>query len=212
MTWSDITHFGDISITAVIACAIAAWLFVDDEKRLALWWSVLFSVGLGVVIATKMAFIGWGIGIRAIDFTGFSGHAMRSAAVMPVLLYLIMQRASLLYRTAAVLLGLAFATLVAVSRVALHAHSISEVVTGWMLGAAVGLLFIWSAHATLRAHVFKPLRIGLCLLALLPAPYVHPAPTQQWLTKFILYFSGHDQPFPRKEWHSEPEHRQPPTL
>ena len=85
ISWSGITHFGDVAITSLIALAIAAWLLAEDEKRLALWWSVLFGAGLGVVVATKMAFIGWGIGIRSLDFTGFSGHTMRSAAVMPVL-------------------------------------------------------------------------------------------------------------------------------
>lgn len=200
IAWSEITQFGDISITSLIAFAIAAWLFVEDEKRLALWWCMLFAAGMGVVIATKIAFIGWGIGIRALDFTGFSGHAMRSAAVMPVLFYLVLQRTPLLYRAGAVIVGLAFGAIVAASRLAVHAHSISEVIAGWFLGALVSMLFIWTAHTTLRKHVFKPLRIALSLLVLLPAPYVYPAPTQQWLTEISLFFSGHEQPFPRTKW------------
>src|SRR4051794_7334239 len=91
--WTDLTRFGDVTITTLLATAIAAWLFAEDEKRLALWWTLLYGGAMGVVIATKMAFIGWGIGIRALDFAGFSGHAMRAAAVMPVLCYLILQRA-----------------------------------------------------------------------------------------------------------------------
>lgn len=198
--WTEITRFGDITVTSVIALALAAWLFVENEKRLALWWSVLFGTGLGIVVATKMAFIGWGIGIRAIDFAGFSGHAMRTTAVFPVLLYLILQRASFRLRSIAVVLGLAFGVLVGVSRLAVGVHSVSEIVAGWLLGAAVSLSFIRIAATSLSRHVFRPMRIALSLLILLPAPYVHPSPTQKWLTEITLYVTGHDHPFPRTGW------------
>lgn len=204
--WTDVTHFGDLSITSLIALAIAGWLFVEDEKRLALWWGILFSAGLGIVVATKMAFIGWGIGIRALDFTGFSGHAMRTAAVMPVLLYLIFQRTRFSLRMAGVAAGLLFAAVVGISRLAVHMHSVSEVVAGWLLGALVSLAFLRIAMASLDTHVFKPLRIALSLLILLPAPYVHPSPTQKWLTEITLYVTGHEQPFPRTGWKQSRSH------
>lgn len=206
ISWSGITHFGDVAITSLIALAIAAWLLAEDEKRLALWWSVLFGAGLGVVVATKMAFIGWGIGIRSLDFTGFSGHTMRSAAVMPVLFYLLLQRMPPVARYSGALLGLGFGALIGVSRLAVRAHSVSEVVTGWILGAAVSIAFLWLASISLRKHVFKPLRAMLVMLALLPAPYVHPTPTQKWLTEFTLYFSGQDSPVPRAEWRQQKSH------
>jgi hypothetical protein len=201
--WTDLTRFGDITITTLLATAIAAWLFAEDEKRLSLWWTLLYGGAMGVVIATKMAFIGWGIGIRALDFAGFSGHAMRAAAVMPVLCYLILQRARFPLRAAGVAFGLLFAALVGCSRLALHAHSVSEVVAGWLLGAAVSLVFVQLAVRLLNGHVFKPLRVTLILMALLPAPYVYPAPTQQWLTDLTLYVTGHEQPFPRIRWKSQ---------
>jgi membrane-associated phospholipid phosphatase len=198
--WTDITHYGDVTITSLAAAVIAAWLFIEDEKRLAFWWSVLFAGGMGIVIATKMAFIGWGIGIRAIDFAGFSGHAMRSAAVLPVLFYLILQRARFIVCAGGVLLGFVCAAMIGVSRILMHTHSTSEVVAGLLLGGAISLAFIRIAHTSLSKHVFKPLRIALSMLALLPAPYVHPAPTQQWLTEITLYVSGHDHPYPRSDW------------
>lgn len=203
MNWTDISNFGDVTITTLIATAIAAWLFVEDEKRLAFWWTALYAAGMGVVVATKMAFIGWGIGIPALDFAGFSGHAMRAAAVLPVLMYLIFQRARFPVRAAGVLTGFAFALLIGVSRVVLHTHSVSEVVAGLLLGTGVGLAFIRIAHTLLSRHVFKPLRILLSALALLPAPYVHPSPTQQWLTNLTLYVSGHENPYPRSDWRIE---------
>lgn len=206
--WTDITNYGDVTTTSLAAAAIAAWLFIEDEKRLAFWWSVMFAAGMGIVVATKMAFIGWGIGIRAIDFAGFSGHAMRAAAVLPVLLYLILQRTRFIVRAGGVVFGFACAAMIGISRIVLHTHSVSEVVAGLLLGAAISLPFIHIAHTSLSKHVFKPLRIALSVLALLPAPYVHPAPTQQWLTELTLYFSGHEQPYPRADWRLEK--RRPP--
>lgn len=209
--WTDITNFGDITITSLAALVIAAWLFIEDEKRLAMGWSLLFGGAMGVVIITKMAFIGWGIGIRSLDFAGFSGHAMRTAAVMPVLFYLILQRTRFSVRVAGATIGLLFAAFVGASRLAVHAHSVSEVVAGWLLGAAVSIAFIRIAYTSLSKHVFKPFRIALSVLALLTAPYVHPAPTQQWLTEITLYFTGHDHPYPRSDWKIRRAGQLPPT-
>jgi membrane-associated phospholipid phosphatase len=200
IAWSDISHFGDITITAIAALAIAGWLMAEGEKRLALCWTALFGTGLGIVVASKIAFIGWGLGIRALDFTGFSGHAMRATAVMPVLFYLILQKLQPSVRRSGAGLGLAFGVLVGISRVEVNAHSVSEAVAGVTLGAAISIGFLWTASKSLRRHVFNPLRIALSVIALLQAPYVHPAPTQQWLTSIALYVTGHALPFPRGEW------------
>jgi len=197
--WTQITRFGDITIMSVLALAIAVGLLLEGEKRLALWWSLLFIVSNGIVVLTKIAFIGWGIGIHAIHFGGFSGHAVRVATVVPVLLYLILQKAAPPVRTAGVAVGYALSVVLAVSRLAVHTHSVSEVVAGWLLGALGSIIFIGIA-GPLQKQVFNSTRLAVILLALLPAPYVRPAPTQQWLTKVTLYFSGHDMPYHSRSW------------
>ena len=191
--WIHITRFGDFTIMSLAAFAVATWLLVEDERRLALWWSVLFVSGMAIVALTKMAFIGWGIGIHTLDFTGFSGHSMRATAVIPVMFYLIFQRAPSFVRSCGVLFGFALAVLIGISRLILHAHSVSEVVSGTLLGGLISISFMWIA-GSLRKHVFNRLRLSLMLLALLPAPYVQPAPTQRWLTNVTLFFAGHDKP------------------
>lgn len=193
ISWTHITRFGDFSIMSIAAFAITAWLLAEDERRLAFWWSVLFVGGMAIVTLTKMAFIGWGIGIHALDFTGFSGHSTRATAVIPVMFYLMLQRAHPPLRTLGVLLGFALAVLIGISRLVLHAHSVAEVVSGTLLGGLISLSFMWIA-GSLRKHVFNRLRVALSLLALLPAPYVQPAPTQKWLTNVALFFAGHDKP------------------
>jgi len=43
-----------------------------------------FGITGAIVSASKLAFMGWGIGIRELDFTGFSGHSALFAAFWPI--------------------------------------------------------------------------------------------------------------------------------
>ena len=209
ISWTTITSFGDFAITAPVVVGIAGWLALAGEQRLALRWSILFVVAMTLAVATKVAFIGWGIGIRSLDFTGISGHALRAAMVMPVLSCLILQGASRAGRVFGVALGLLFAGLVGLSRLALHVHSVSEVASGLLLGGAASLYFIRRA-GRLQTHVPRRIRIACSLALLLVAPHAQPAPTQRWLTKATLYISGHDKPFRRADWQAAKITRQAP--
>jgi membrane-associated phospholipid phosphatase len=194
--WTAITAFGDFAVMAPAALAIMLWLFVAGEGRLAFWWGTLFAAGMGAVVATKIAFIGWGVGIDALDFTGISGHAMRAGAVLPVMSYLALQKSSPALRAGGVSLGFAGAILIGISRLEVHAHSVSEVVSGMLLGSAVALGFMRMAGA-MGSHVLNRTRIALSLIALLAASCTGPAPTQHWIVKATLYLTGHEQPHMR---------------
>ncbi|MEN3367572.1 MAG: hypothetical protein V7606_4846 [Burkholderiales bacterium] len=196
ITWWTITRLSGLTVTAPLALAIGALLVLEGERRLAMWWCLLFTAGLSLVAASKMAFIGWGIGISPLDFTGASGHAMRAMAIFPVLLYLLLQKAPRTIRWAGVLAGFSFGVLIGISRIVLEAHSVSEVVAGLLLGGIVSSGFIRMA-GSLQKPLFNPARIALGLAALLAASHAQPAPTQAWLIKASLFVSGHDKPFVR---------------
>lgn len=197
ISWLAITRLAGLTVMAPAALAIAALLVLEGERRLAMWWCLLFTAALGLVTATKMAFIGWGIGIRPLDFTGASGHAMRAMAVAPVIFYLLLHKAPHPVRVAGVLAGFALGVMIGISRVVLHAHSVTEVVAGWLLGAIVSLGFIWMS-GSLRQPAFNPARIAFGMTTVLAVTFhAQPAPTQIWLTKAALYMSGHDKPFVR---------------
>jgi len=202
ITWSSITSFGDMTVTAPAGLAIAVWLLLSNEKRMALWWSGLFGAGLALVALTKIAFMGWGIGIPSLDFTGISGHAMRGMAVIPVLFFLFSQRFSMPVRLAAIMAGFGFGTLVAVSRVVLQQHSHSEAVIGWLLGGLVSVTFIHMSHALQRC-VLNRSRVAFAVMLLLVTVSAEPAPTQRWLTKATQLISGHDATFSRSDDRSE---------
>ncbi len=84
--WLLLTRLGEAPIL-LPAAMLALWALSRHAagRRLALGW--LGSLGSAVFLttATKVAFIGWGLGWPAIDFTGISGHAMFAAAVYPLL-------------------------------------------------------------------------------------------------------------------------------
>ena len=83
--WIKFTSYGDTMVMIPAAFIILVWLTVGRAWRMAIWWCLLLIAGLVLVAATKIAFVGWGVGIRSIDFTGISGHAMRATAVLPVI-------------------------------------------------------------------------------------------------------------------------------
>ena len=79
--WYSITRLGGAGLTLPLALTIGLWLALGYTWRLALAWLGLLAGAVGIVALTKIAFLGWGVGVRAWDFTGVSGHAMLSTAV-----------------------------------------------------------------------------------------------------------------------------------
>jgi membrane-associated phospholipid phosphatase len=188
---------GSLPITGPLGVAIAAWLLAGRSWRLSLSWCLLFGLGMLLVVATKVAWIGWGVGMPDMKFGGLSGHSMRACAVFPVALYLAFHHAEEGVRRAAACAGVALALLVSVSRVPVLAHSWSEVVLGALVGLVVSAAFISIAHNP-RPQPFGRVLAGVLLPLLLIVPQVEPLPTERWMTSLALYLSGHEKPFERR--------------
>ncbi len=198
--WYLITSFGGAGVTLPLAFAIALWLAVGYSWRLAAGWLFLLGVAIALVTATKLAFLGWGVGLRVWDFTGLSGHAMLATAVFPVGALLVLLPAPPAVRAAGVALALFGGAMVGFSRVVIEAHSPSEAITGCIVGALTALVFVRIAwHATPgRLLPIVPVALSLMLVAL-GLHNVH-VPTQRWITHIALKVSGHDHPFVRARW------------
>jgi membrane-associated phospholipid phosphatase len=198
--WILITNFGGAGLTLPLAFAIALWLAVGYSWRLAAGWLVLLGVAIALVTATKIAFLGWGVGLRAWDFTGLSGHAMFATAVFPVAAFLVLLPTPPAVRLAGVALALLGGALVGLSRVIIDAHSPSEAITGCIVGALTALAFVrlaWDATPPGRLPV-APVVLSLMVLTF-GLHKVH-LPTQRWVTHIALKVSGHDHPFVRARW------------
>jgi membrane-associated phospholipid phosphatase len=216
--WSHLSALGGLNVTALLALAIAAWLVGAHCWRLALTWCLLFGAAMALSVASQMAFIGWGIGVQSLDFTGFSGHAARAGAVFPVAFFLLFERrgrrrgsawvrSPALGRTerrreswlrAGLLAGAALAVGVALARVKVGAHSPSEAVAGCLLGLAAAGLFVARSRAA-RDFSPQPLLLGL-LAATFLLPRADPANSHQWLTAAALKLSGRDRVYLREDW------------
>ncbi|PKV43567.1 PAP2 superfamily protein [Janthinobacterium sp. 61] len=189
-----------MSVMGPAGVAIALWLLVSRQWRLVLSWSLWYGGGLALVVLSKLAFMSWGVGSSALDFTGFSGHAMRAGAVFPVLMYVLLQRAEPRWRDAGVLIGVAFAVLVAISRVVVQAHSVSEAVSGCVLGLALALGFMWNARGVVNFAVSHALALASMVLMVALSFKAEPMPTEQWLQKLAMLLSGHERVFSREDW------------
>nr|BAT24421.1 acid phosphatase homologue [Klebsiella sp. 370] len=90
MNWQLISFFGDSTVLLPSAAALFIVLMLRKTSRLLAWqWSLLFGITGAIVCASKLAFMGWGLGIRELDYTGFSGHSALSAAFWPIFLWLL---------------------------------------------------------------------------------------------------------------------------
>lgn len=209
MIWSHISALGGLAVTLVVALAIAAWLVGARCWRLALAWWLLFGAALAVAVASQAAFIGWGVGIRWLDFTGFSGHATRAAAVFPVAGFLLFERDRPWRRALGIAAGTMLAALVALARVKVGAHSPAEAAFGCALGLGAALLFVVRARANRRASR-RPVLVGGIALALLVLPRGEPLDTHQWVTALALAAAQQERPYERWSWARSPQPYQPP--
>ena len=194
--WLVVTRLGEAQLALPTALALAAWLAMTGERRAAAVWLTLFGLAFGLTTASKIAFIGWGVGSARWNFTGVSGHAMHAAAVLPLLLRCATGAQPRSVRALALALGLAVAALVAASRVVLGAHSASEALAGLVLGAAASMLTV-ALHAV-PARPLPHWLLALLLGAQLLNPFALPTlPTHDVVTRLALAVSGHEHPYTR---------------
>lgn len=200
--WSALSALGGIEVTGPLGMAIAVWLVAGRSWRLSLAWCLLYGAGMTLVVLTKLAYMGWGIGIPQIKFAGLSGHAMRACAVFPVVFYLAFRRLGSPARRVALAAGIALALLVSFSRVPLQAHSWSEVVLGGIVGFAVAAGFIWQARSEHPAAVGRVL-LALCIPPLLVVPATEPVYTEGMLKKLAVGLAGRE-PAVERAWRQGP--------
>jgi membrane-associated phospholipid phosphatase len=194
--WQVVTRLGEAQMLLPTALALGAWLALSGERRAAVVWTTLFGLAFGLTTASKIAFIGWGVGIPRLNFTGVSGHAMHAAAVLPLLARCATAASAPRVQGLALAVGYGLAALVAMSRIVIGAHSLSESVAGFALGGAASAL-------TIALHVIpmRPLPhwlLAVLMAALLINPFAAPSlPTHGIVTRLALAVSGHEQPYTR---------------
>lgn len=206
-----ITRFGEMGIILPLAAALTLWMLATTRAiRPVMRWLVPLGLAVAITTLSKIAFIGWGIGIAAIDFTGFSGHAMFSSAIYPVLGYTLAAQWNSSSRTHffAMLAGYALALVVGWSRIHIQVHSVSEVVAGLALGASASGWTLWRMSQSLTASKPRPHRWALLgLVGWLAVMPVHAAPSKSHdiVTRLALSLAAHEKAFRRADLHTAPD-------
>ncbi|EPJ5860201.1 phosphatase PAP2 family protein [Raoultella ornithinolytica] len=205
MNWQWVSFFGDSTVLLPSAAAVFMVLFLRRPSRQIAWqWGLLFGITGAIVSVSKLAFMGWGIGIRELDFTGFSGHTALSTAFWPIFLWLLCARGSVALRRIAMVMGYLLAGLVGYSRLAIHAHSPSEVIAGLLLGACGSALFLLLQRNSSRVVDAQLSWGGVLSLIIIPVVLLNigtKAPTQSLLGEIAVKLGPLEKPFTRADMH-----------
>ena len=201
--WNWATRFGQAGVLMPMGLVLAAWLALRAKApRQAVAWIVALGAAVAITTASKIAFLGFGIGIERLDFTGFSGHSMFSAAVYPMIGYAVTAHAQPRTRRWAVVAGYAVALLIMVSRLEVHAHSVSEAITGFLLGAAASAFALWQLGPSRRLAL--PALVATAVfawLAIAPQQPHEVIESHQLVTRLALMLSGRTVPYTREDLH-----------
>jgi membrane-associated phospholipid phosphatase len=201
--WLIVTGLGDSGFLLPAALGMAIWLAIDRSTRpAAVHWVLLFGTCGLVVMLSKLAFLGWGIGSARFNFTGFSGHTALATSVWTVVFWLAAMRAAPSLRILAAIMGWAWGLAVGVSRLALEVHSTAEVVTGVVLGTVVSASFLWLQRNRLHSVSLRTprwLAAGIVVLLLFFIVVGRPAPTQYALETVAAWMAGIERPYRRSD-------------
>jgi membrane-associated phospholipid phosphatase len=197
--WALFSRLGEAQILLPAMGAALFWLLRTPRGRpLALAWCVAVLAAATLTTASKVAFIGYEVGYAPLDFTGLSGHAMFAAAVLPVLMRMAAGRARRPWPRLAIAAGYMLALLIAISRIKTGAHSVADIVPGFLLGALASAAAL---RGTRLPEAPTPAWLGVALLVWLVAlPFNAPASrSHDWVTQLSLRISGREQPYTLRE-------------
>lgn len=194
MPFTPIIDIADNAVMLPLAGAIAGWLIAGRAWRVAMCWCAMFGIGLFTVALSKILFLGWEAGIPSLHFKALSGHALRATVVMPVLFFVVLQRASPRWRTAGVVFGTALSSYVGVLLVRYNFHTAAEVIASSILGYLVGFGFMRIAE-TLPAPRVKGWTAPLSLIVFILIFSLKPSSMSRSLVDVALYLSDREHPY-----------------
>jgi hypothetical protein len=194
MSWMQVIDIGHTAVMVPAAGAIAAWLTSGRAWKLASCWCLIFAAGLGLVALSKIAFLGWGLSVPPLGFKALSGHAWRTAAVMPVLFFVLLQGAPDNWRKRGFAFGVALSIGLGALLIMFRFHTTSEVFASLVLGVAAGRVFV-HLSATLPAPRVNRHAVAMSLVTFFIICSLKPSAINHRLVDVALYFSGRDQPY-----------------
>lgn len=175
-------------------CAIAAalWLLMAPETRRVGWlWLAVVVLDAVVVAVSKLLFLGWDVYPSGLNFTGLSGDGAMAFLCWPVAGALLTARSAPHWRRLTIAAGVMLGLIIAVSRVLLRAHTVTEVLLGSVWGVLLAAAFLWSVRH--RPLSVPPGGAGMALAALVIVliVYGHAHSYNRALEWMAVQMSGH---------------------
>jgi membrane-associated phospholipid phosphatase len=160
----SLTEFGDAAVTLPLAAAICLWLLLSGTWRAAGWWGVSVLLCCGITAVLKIEF--WGCPPIA-DLHSPSGHTSLSTLVYGATALIAAVEGGERLTRIATAAGLCLVLAIGASRLLLDAHSVPEVIVGWLIGSASLTLFAWEYQRYRPSSAqLAPLLAGMAMLAL----------------------------------------------
>lgn len=139
--WVFITDCGDSAVTLPLALLVAMFLLVAGERRLGRAWIATVVSAAVVIGVLKLVFGTCGQKIAGGLIVSPSGHTAMSTAVYGSLALLAGNRLRAAQRSIVYAIAIVGIVGIALSRVVLHEHNLSEIVVGWLVGTAAAAVF-----------------------------------------------------------------------
>ena len=164
-----ISEFGDAAVLIPSSALVLIYLLSLRAPRPALLWASTLALCAAVTLALKIGFHACGAQLPLLDIRSPSGHASLSATFYGSCAVMAAGDKGGWTRRAALTAGAALVLAVAASRVYLHLHTVSEVVTGLAVGVACVTWFGWryrAQPAVPRSWAAAIVAVGVFTLAL----------------------------------------------
>jgi membrane-associated phospholipid phosphatase len=195
--WKHITRLGSASLLMPIIALTALAFWRSNQKSAIRIFLVILVVAISITLVSKIIYLGWGLGITSLDFTGISGHTLLATAVLPIMFGWMLSPNQWKFRYTGELVGLLLAIVVGLSRIVLGAHSLSEVVAGWIFGLIVcGVTLKAIKYPIQIPYFFRYIAVGLLLIINLTS--TNYLPTHDWELRLALLLSGHEVSYSRQ--------------
>jgi membrane-associated phospholipid phosphatase len=176
-----LTDFADLAVAAPLAFCVAAWLALAGWPRGALLWLTAFLGLMLAMLALKLAVLGCAPADSPLASP--SGHTASATFVYGGIAVLALRPRL----PVATLIGVALAALFGASRVALHAHTLADVVVGGGAGVAALMGFALAAPAPAGLRPGRLLVVCLAASVLLHGLRLNMEPRLRGAAHFLTW-------------------------
>jgi membrane-associated phospholipid phosphatase len=136
MVMDRLTDLGDLGTILPVAVVFFFILRSSVPRQTVRFWLIFFSLCLGATVVAKTAIIAFDLQVPGLSLVSPSGHVASSIFLYGGIAMLISFDQQRLPRMIAYPIAMAVIVAIAWSRIALHAHSFSEVAVGALIGLA----------------------------------------------------------------------------